>query len=375
MLGLFMVLPLLAVYAADLAGASAALVGLALGVHGLTQGLLQIPLGWLSDRIGRYPVITGGLLVFIVGSVVAATSTDIQGLIIGRLLQGGGAISAALMALAADYTRETQRVKATAIIGASIGASFVLSLIAGPSLALLGGLTTVFWATAGFGVLGILILHIVVPPAPPRASRPLEQSENGAGHSLFANGLPVLYVSIFLLHGLLMTTFLIVPIRLAEEASLPLAQHWWVYLATVMASIYPTVRLLGGRARRPLPRQALIIALASQVAGLGIAGLTASVWLIGLGLTLFFVGFNTLEASLPALVSLLAPGHLRGTALGVFSSSHFSGVFIGSWVAGSALGWVDSAQVIYACLVIGLGWALMMRWMPVVSPEATNSAE
>ena len=341
MLGLFMVLPLFAVYARELAGSSTASIGLALGAYGLTQALLQVPLGWLSDRVGRKPVIVGGLCLLICGSIVAALAETLSGLAFGRLLQGSGAIASATMALAADYTRIDQRTKASAIIGASIGLSFALALVIGPVLATWGGLAGVFEVTAAMGALGLLVVVFWLPATPEltEAGRSHLADRERLGEALWGRGLGILYGSIFCLHLLLMAAFTAIPSIMTEQVGLPAAQHAWMYLVTLAVAL-PGVALLirrRGELQDPRPVMALTIALA--VGGLFMALEAGSLTLLGFGLTLFFVGFTALETLLPAWVSIFAPVSLRGTAMGVFSSAQFLGVFSGGVVGGAVLQW------------------------------------
>lgn len=341
MLGLFMVLPLFAVYARELAGSSTASIGLALGAYGLTQALLQVPLGWLSDRIGRKPVIVGGLCLLICGSIVAALAETLSGLAFGRLLQGSGAIASATMALAADYTRIDQRTKASAIIGASIGLSFALALIIGPVLASWGGLAGVFEVTAAMGALGLLVVVFWLPATPEltEAGRSHLADRERLGEALWGRGLGILYGSIFCLHLLLMAAFTAIPSIMTEQVGLPAEQHAWMYLVTLAVAL-PGVALLirrRGELQDPRPVMALTIALA--VGGLFMALEAGSLTLLGFGLALFFVGFTALETLLPAWVSIFAPVSLRGTAMGVFSSAQFLGVFSGGVVGGAVLQW------------------------------------
>lgn len=343
MLGLFMVLPLFAVYARELAGSSTASIGLALGAYGLTQALLQVPLGWLSDRVGRKPVIVGGLCLLICGSIVAALAETLSGLALGRLLQGSGAIASATMALAADYTRIDQRTKASAIIGASIGLSFALALVIGPVLATWGGLAGVFEVTAAMGALGLLVVVFWLPATPEltEAGRSHLADRERLGEALWGRGLGILYGSIFCLHLLLMAAFTAIPSIMTEQVGLPAAQHAWMYLVTLAVAL-PGVALLirrRGELQDPRPVMALTIVLA--VGGLFMALEAGSLTLLGFGLALFFVGFTALETLLPAWVSIFAPGSLRGTAMGVFSSAQFLGVFSGGVVGGAVLQWGD----------------------------------
>ncbi|MGH8352010.1 MAG: MFS transporter, partial [Pseudomonas sp.] len=231
MLGMFMVLPVLATYGMDLAGATPTLIGLAIGAYGLTQALLQIPFGMLSDRIGRRPVIYLGLLVFAAGAALAANADSIWGVIAGRVLQGAGAISAAVMALLSDLTREQHRTKAMAMIGMSIGLSFAVAMVVGPLLTRAFGLSGLFWSTAGMALLGLLIVAFGVP----RADHPLQHRESAVarqalGTTLRHPDLLRLNLGIFVLHAILMASFVVLPLALVEKAGLPKEEHWWVYL-------------------------------------------------------------------------------------------------------------------------------------------------
>ncbi len=341
MLGLFMVLPLFAVYARDLAGASTASIGLAMGAYGLTQALLQVPLGWLSDRIGRKPVIVGGLCLLIFGSILAAVAETLAGLALGRLLQGSGAIASATMALAADYTRIQQRTKASAIIGASIGLSFALALVLGPVLAAWGGLSGVFEVTAAMGAVGLLVVLFWLPPTPQLTDggRAHLADRQRLGEALWGPGLGILYGSIFCLHLLLMAAFTAIPSIMTEQVGLPVEHHAWMYLATLVAALPGVALLIRRRGERQDPRSVMAVTIVLAVGGLFIALEAGSRVLLGVGLVLFFVGFTALETLLPALVSIFAPVSLRGTAMGVFSSAQFFGVFCGGVVGGAALQW------------------------------------
>ncbi len=341
MLGLFMVLPLFALYARELAGASTASIGLAMGAYGLTQALLQVPLGWLSDRIGRKPVIVGGLCLLIFGSILAAVAETLAGLALGRLLQGSGAIASATMALAADYTRIQQRTKASAIIGASIGLSFALALVIGPVLAAWGGLSGVFEVTAAMGAVGLLVVLFWLPPTPQLTDggRAHLADRQRLGEALWGPGLGILYGSIFCLHLLLMAAFTAIPSIMTEQVGLPAEHHAWMYLATLVAALPGVALLIRRRGEGQDPRSVMAVTILLAVGGLFIALEAGSRALLGVGLVLFFVGFTALETLLPALVSIFAPVSLRGTAMGVFSSAQFFGVFCGGVVGGAALQW------------------------------------
>lgn len=356
MLGLFMVLPLLSVYAADMPGATPQMLGFALGAYGLTQAVLQLPLGWLSDRVGRKPVVIVGLLIFIVGSATAARAEDINGVIVGRFLQGCGAIAAALTAMAADYTRDNQRTKTMAIIGASVGLSFVLALVIGPLLAAFGGLAMVFNVTAVLGAIGLAIVVFVLPSTK-GLSKGSERGEFETEH-LFGGGLPVLYFGIFVLHAILMATFLVVPKIMADHLDFPPDHHWALYLGSVLLSLPPALLLMRrGRADTD-PRRIILLAMALLACGALLAFYAGSLdWLFG-GMVLLFAGINTLEAVLPALVTRLAPSKLRGTASGIFSTSQFLGIFIGGVAGGYVLAKGGATGIAYSVVILALLWAV-----------------
>lgn len=373
MLGLFMVLPVLGIYAVDLPGTTPEKLGIALGAYGLTQACLQLPLGWLSDRIGRRPVVIGGLLLFILGSLVAANAESINGIIAGRFLQGAGAIAAALTALAADSTRESQRTKAMAVIGASVGLSFVLAIVLGPVIAALMGLQGVFLVTACLGTLGLVIVLTLMPRNPAKGAA-IADGDWAADH-VFGGRLPVLYASIFLLHALMMATFLIVPAALVNTWDVPAGQHWAIYLVTVLLSIPPALLIMRMGRGDGDPRSALTLAIIALVAGVLLALLGPSLMALGVGLWLMFTGINALEALLPATVTRLAPGRLRGTALGIFASCQFMGIFAGGAAAGAVVGQGGIAAVAGITALCTLCWLGALWYRPLVPVLAVISDE
>ncbi len=363
MLGLFMVLPLLALYAADLPGASASLIGLALGIYGLTQALLQVPLGWLSDQVGRKPVIVAGLCLFALGSVIAAEAQSIHGIIAGRMLQGAGAIASTVMALVADLTREEQRTKAMALVGISIGLAFALALILGPLLASVGGLSLVFWFTAALALCGIGIVLLLVPTASRhRGDGEVDARAGLIGRSLRNPALLRLNFGVFALHTVLMACFLVVPGYLEQSAGIDRDHHWQVYLPVLVLSVIGMLPLMAVAERGGRPRQMFLLGVALLFIAVAALGFSSIQSIFYGALWLFFVGFNFLEATLPSMVSkTVFPGG-RGTAMGLFSTSQFLGAFAG----GAGGGWL--LQHFGREAMMGLCLALLALWWLIALP-------
>lgn len=352
MLGLFLILPVFAVHAPQLAGGdNLTLVGIALGAYGLTQAILQIPFGIASDRWGRKPVIYVGLLVFAAGSFLAASATDIWTAIAGRTLQGAGAISSVVVALAADLTREQHRTKVMAMIGGMIGFAFALSLVAAPALYKWIGMGGLFALTGVLCLLAMPVVRSLVPEPPPPAPRPA-----GAGmHDVLQPELLRLNFGIFILHSVQMAMFVVVP-PLLVEAGLAVSSHWQLYLPVVLVSflIMTPPILYADRRNRPKPVLVGAVALLMLVEG-GLV-VSKSVFAYGTALLAFFIAFNILEAMLPSLVSRFAPAHARGTAIGVYNTTQTLGLFVG----GLAGGWVAKhygpAAVFAGCAVLSALW-------------------
>ena len=336
MFGLFLILPVFVLYAETLPDATPTLIGLALGCYGLTQALFQIPFGMISDRIGRKPVIVAGLLIFMLGSVIAGSADSIFIIILGRALQGTGAIAAAIMALAADLTRDTQRSKAMALIGISIGFAFALAFIAGPALNPLIGVPGLFYLGAGLAVLAIITLYTLVP-TPDKYHHHAYQDE------LAGNLLPILvdkkllrlYLSIFILHMILMASFVVIPLTLRDLAGVVPDNHWQIYLPVLVISalIMLPFLILGERYNKTgLFFYGAVLLMILAQSGLYIWHM--SVTSIIIVLILFFLAFNYLEATLPALITKAAPLSKKGTALGIYSTSQFIGTFTGGLAGG-----------------------------------------
>jgi len=337
MLGLFMVLPVFAVYAEELDGFSPTLAGLAIGIYGLTQALFQIPLGLLSDHIGRKPVIIGGLIIFAIGSVVAATADSITGVIVGRALQGAGAIASAIMALAADLTREEHRIKVMASIGMSIGLSFALAMVFGPMLHGWFGVEGIFWLTAALALGGILVAKFWVPtPVLSRFHRDAEVEVSWFSKAFADRQLLRLDIGVFILHFILVSMFVVMPTVLRDQFSFDLEQHWQLYLPVLFFSVLTMVPFIILAEKKRKIKQVLIGAIfVLIISQFGLPLFTNSLLAFAIMLWLFFSAFNLLEASMPSLVAKLAPASHKGTAMGAYSTSQFLGVFLGGLVGGS----------------------------------------
>lgn len=354
MLGLFMVLPVLSVYAVDLTGATPMLIGLAIGVYGLMQGVLQIPFGMLSDRLGRKPVITVGLLIFALGSVIAANADQMWVLIAGRALQGAGAVAAAVMALAADLSRERQRTIMMAILGATIGMAFMLSLVVGPALAGMGGLGAVFWVAAVLGLVAIAVLHLWVPDAPAQAvSKAVKWSQLG---DLVRHGeLWRLDFGVFVLHAMMTALFIAAPLAL-RDAGLAGSDQWTLYVPAVLGSLAVMLPLVYLAERRGHMRAVFLVSIVLLGSAPMLLTMSESLSVFGCVLAVFFGAFSALEAMMPSRVSKIVSPSMKGTALGVYASSQFFGAFAGGVVGGALFSWGGAPWLYAGGAVMALAW-------------------
>ncbi len=351
-----MVLPVLALYAHTLRGATPLYVGLALGLYGFSQATLQIPFGRWSDRIGRKPVIAVGLLIFSVGGLIAGCAEHIFTVILGRTLQGAGAVSGATLALAADLTRPEQRTKTMAIIGISIGAAFSLAFVIGPIIDAHFGLHGVFFAGAISGVGALLLILFAVPKAPPMQAIVVTAAAD-TSHELRA-----LYFGVLCLHLILSASFVAIPVLLVQEVGLPKTEHYTVYLPALLGSLILIGPLLGRSHRGNLTQNVFPAAIACLLVAecllggmpMGYPGMLAT-------LTLFFVGFNFLEASLPSMISRVAPTSNKGAALGTYSTGQFVGTFLGGVLGGSAASVLGNHGVFALAGAVALLWLLLIQ--------------
>lgn len=366
MLGLFMIIPVFALYGRQLEGATPMLIGLAIGIYGLAQAVFQIPLGLLADRYDHKRLIFQGLVLFALGGAVAAMSESIWGVIAGRAIQGAGAISAVVMALLADLTREENRTKAMASIGLSIGLSFAVAFILGPLLAGHFGLSGLFWATALLAVIGMGLLGSVPHPAVAIPQNP--DSVGGQFRKvLMHRELARLDAGIFALHLVMTACFVLVPHLLLNNAGIPAAHHGWVYLPVVLGGFVLAVPAIIVAEKKRRIKEVFAFGIALMAVGLIVIGRWYSgIYGLVTGLVLFFIAFNLLEALLPSLLSKIAPAGAKATAMGIYSSAQFLGAFCGG-VAGGAL-WqgIESGHWsiggAYAILagVTGLWWLLAL---------------
>ncbi|MGR6871391.1 MFS transporter [Pseudomonas sp. HK3] len=364
MFGLFMVLPVLALFAQDYQGASASLVGVAIGVYGLTQACLQLPFGVWSDRIGRKPVIILGLALFSLGSALAAMADDIWLLILGRALQGAGAVASTLMALMTDLTREENRTKAMASIGASIGLSFTLAMVVGPLLASWMGLSGLFMLTGVLSLFAIVLLIVVVPtPRQQVRSRDVRAFISQLGDVFKDKQILRLSFGIFVLHAVLVACFVALPVALVE-AGLLQAEHWKVYLPVMLVAFLMMVPFIIVGEKKKKMKQVLFIAVALLTFSVVLLGFElGSVMGISFALWLFFVAFNILEASLPSLVSKFAPAGFKGSAMGVYSTSQFLGAFVGGLLGGFLSQYYGLSAVFWGMVPLLIIWLLLVASM------------
>lgn len=365
MFGLFLLLPVLAIYAEQLNGASPMLMGIALGIYGISQALFQIPFGVLSDRFGRKPIIIIGLCIFIIGSLVAAFSTSIAGVIAGRALQGAGAIAAVILALTSDLTREDQRTKAMAIIGMSIGFSFLLALVAAPLLEFFIGVKGLFIMTAVLGLGSIIIIWKLVPTPVQTLNLEVRAVPKRMLELLRDPLLLRLDIGIFILHFVLTAMFVVVPIILLDQLALETRDHWRVYIPALLGSIVFMVPMIILSSRKHLLLRVFVAAIAIlffaqcllMFRPTGVIGITVCLFF-------FFWGFNLLEAMLPSLVSRLAPAAGKGSAMGVYNTFQFLGVFFGGFVGGLVYGQIGISGVFVVSALLLLIWIWLIKTAP-----------
>jgi MFS family permease len=374
MLGLFLILPVFALYAEQLQGNTAFLTGVAIGAYGLTQAIFQIPFGLLSDKFGRKPVIAAGLMIFAIGSVVAAMSDSIAGVIIGRALQGTGAIAAAVIALASDLTREEQRTKAMAMIGMTIGLAFFIALLLGPVLDRSIGVPGIFWLTAILAIFSIVVIYKAVP-TPVASHVPLGgESSLQKQFSVILKDVHLLRLDfgIFSLHLLLTALFVAVPFTLVESLEIERESHWSVYLPVLLLSVVamaPLVLMTTRKKRIPnIFLTGIVLLLIGEL--LFAFGAHSTVWFL-LGMVIWFTGFNTLESLMPSLVSRLAPVRNKGAAIGVYNSAEFFGAFLGGALGGLILGIFGTQGVYLMCAGIVLLWLIVM--LPASPPRLLDT--
>lgn len=357
MLGMFMVLPVLALYAGEFPGGATPLqAGIAIGVYGLAQALFQIPLGLLSDRIGRKPVIYGGMLIFALGSVIAGWAQSIEMLTLGRVIQGAGAVSSASAALLADVTRDQVRTTAMAILGAGMGLAFVLALILGPLVASWIGVHGIFYVTAALAVLTLPVVAFAVP-TPRRIVTP---AAGGFRAAVADRELLRLDAGIFLLHATMTAMFTTMPLAIRDTLGLDGLEHWKVYLPVLLLSILPVFPLIrsaerSGRGVLVFRGSVAVLMLSMAVAALGHL---SPLWLL-VALLLFFIPFNYLEGALPSMISRRAPPARKGAALGVYATMQFLGAFAGGALGGLAQQHYGLAGAFTVCAVLPLVWLLI----------------
>ena len=366
MLGLFMLIPVFTVYANDLTDSTPTMIGIALGIYGLSQGLLQIPFGMLSDRLGRKPIITIGLILFAIGSLLGALTHSIYGMILARTLQGAGAIGSVLIALLADLTPDEQRTKAMAVIGTTIGLSFSLAMIISPAIAHSFGLSGIFYVTALFGVVGLFLLHMVVP-TPTKTPFHMDSEVNPRLFKKVIKNkeLQRLNLGIFSQHFILTSTFFALPMMLQQQILQGhLRSPWQFYLPLMMSAFLAMVPLIILAEKKRRIKQLFLSSIAITTISQGLLFFSQDHW-VSLCVLMFcyFVAFNILEANLPSQISRQADADSKGTAMGVYSSSQFLGLFAGGALAGVIYEFASSSSIFIVNALMGLFWLLIAAKM------------
>ncbi len=376
MLGLFMIFPVFAIFAHQaFPEASGTQIGLAMGIYGLTQALLQIPFGLASDKWGRKPLIIGGMLVFAIGSVICAVAPDMQTMILGRAVQGMGAVAAVLTALVADLVREPLRLRAMSIVGMTIGLSFTLSLILGPILSEFWGVRGIFWAIAALAMVGMLLVIFVVPtPKTHRFQREAEVDPRMIGDVLRDPQLLRLDFGVFSLHAMLTAMFVVVPLLIAHQAGLDTQHHWELYLPVMLLSFVLMVPFIIQAESKGRMKQVFVGAIATLgLVNIGFNLVTPSYWSLFILLMVFFTAFNLLEASLPSLVVKLAPPDKKGTASGVYSTSQFLGAALGGALGGWLYQHHGMEAVFWGVALLSLLWFAVAITMAKPQPLSIAS--
>ena len=364
MLGLFMLFPVMSVYAGDYESATPFLIGMAIGIYGLTQAIFQIPFGYLSDRFGRKPILLIGLLVFLLGSILAANTSNIIIVVIGRAFQGGGAISAVLMAFLADSVSEENRAKANAFVGFQIGVAFMLSLLIGPIISSRVGLSGLFWVIA---ILSLIAMLIVLSLKHTKSITYYKLSLKAFKEN-FTKELLALDFSIFSLHLILAAGFIVMPLLIMENQIVSMLDNWQLYLPAVLLSFLGMIPLIIISEKFKKTKYILLISIllliSSQIIFYSL-NLNFKVFLITL--TIFFVAFNTVEALLPSLLSRTASASKRGLAMGIFSTSQFLGTFIGGAIGGFIYDIYNLNSVFLFTIFVAIIWWLLILFMPLKS--------